>query len=195
VFLAGAPARGLYRKYRVKTVQGSDDFASIQEIVDRRLSRALAEGQPLPDLLLIDGGEGQVAAAKRALEKYDLRSLPMIGLAKREETIVFPDHRAPLQLSRRSEALRLLQRVRNEAHRFAVSYHRALRSNRLRSSVLDGIEGVGPQRKALLLRTFGSPRALARASEAEIAAVPGIGRAMARRILAALGDRGETGSE
>jgi excinuclease ABC subunit C len=143
---------------------------------------------------VIDGGEGQVGAARKALEKYDLRSIPLIGLAKREETIVFPDERAPLQLPRRSEALRLLQRIRNEAHRFAVSYHRSLRSKRLRRSVLDGIEGVGPERKALLLRTFGSVRAMAQASEADIAAVPGVGKAIARRIQAALAERGRTES-
>lgn len=186
VFLAGEPARALYRRYRIKGVQGTDDFASIQEVVDRRVSRALAEGQALPDLLLIDGGEGQVSAARKALEKYDLRGLPMIGLAKREETIVFADARPPLQLGRRSEALKLLQRVRNEAHRFAVSYHRGLRSKRLRASALDGIEGIGPQKKARLLRAFGSVRALRLAKEEDVAALPGIGLATARKILAAL---------
>jgi excinuclease ABC subunit C len=184
-FIAGRPEKALYRRYRIKTVEGADDFASIQEVVDRRVSRALDEGQDLPDLFLIDGGKGQLGAARRALAKYDLESLPAVGLAKREELVIFHD-RPALRLSRRSDALKLLQRIRNEAHRFAVGYHRTLRSKRLTRSALDDVPGIGPHRKALLLSTFGSVDTMRRASEAELAAIPGIGRATARTILEVL---------
>ncbi len=192
VFVAGKPARKLYRRYRIKTVTGADDFASIQEVVDRRVSRAIAEGTELPDLLLIDGGEGQLAAARRALAKYDRESLPTIGLAKREERVVFPDARPTLRLPRRSEALQLLQRIRDEAHRFAVTYHRQLRGRRLRASSLDDVPGIGPARKAQILRHFGSARAVRRASLEDLASLPGIGRATAARILESLNPRPES---
>jgi excinuclease ABC subunit C len=190
VFENGAPRRSLYRRYRIRRVAGADDFASIQEVVDRRVSRALAEGAALPDLVLIDGGAGQLSAARRALAKYDIADLPIIGLAKREERIVFPDSRGTLRLSRRSEGLKLLQRIRNEAHRVAVQYHRRLRSRRLKGSRLDEIEGIGPARKAMLLRSFGSIAGIREAGLERLARLPGIGRAMAARILAAL-DSGE----
>lgn len=192
VFVAGKAQKSLYRRYRIRRVSGADDFASIQEVVDRRVSRAIAEEQALPDLFLIDGGEGQLGAAMRALEKYDLHGTPAIGLAKKEERIVFPDARPTLRLSRRSEALKLLQRVRNEAHRFAVSYHRTLRGKRLSASALDDVPGIGPARKALLLRTFGSVRALRAAGVDALAELPGIGRATAQRVLDTLATNGAT---
>lgn len=195
VFVAGKPVRSLYRRYRIRRVVGADDFASIQEVVDRRVSRAIAEEQSLPDLLVIDGGEGQLGAAMRALEKYDLAPVPAIGLAKKEERIVFADDRPTLKLPRRSEALRLLQRVRNEAHRFAVAYHRTLRGRRLTASALDDIEGIGPARKALLLRRFGSVREIARAGVEKVAELPGIGLDTARRIVAALASPDEAPPE
>ncbi len=186
VFVGGRPQKALYRRYRIRGVEGTDDFASIQEVVERRLSRSLAEDSPLPDLLVIDGGAGQVSAARQVLEKYDLAGLPMIGLAKRDERIVFSDARPPLRLPRRSPGLRLLQRIRDEAHRFALGYHRTLRGRRLKRSALDAIPGIGPARKALLLRAFGSLTALRDAEVDAVAALPGIGRATAVKILAAL---------
>ncbi len=186
VFVAGRPSKSLYRRFRIRRVEGTDDFASIQEAVDRRISRSLAEDRPLPDLLLIDGGAGQVSSAHGVLGKYDLGRLPLIGLAKRDERVVFPDARADLHLPRRSPGLRLLQQIRNEAHRSAVRYHRSLRRRRLTRSALDAIPGIGPARKAQLLNTFGSVAALRKADVESVARLPGIGRATAMKVLAAL---------
>jgi excinuclease ABC subunit C len=187
VFVAGTAERKLYRHFKIRSVEGPDDFASMHEVVERRVSRALDEDAGLPDLFLIDGGEGQLGAAMRVLEKYDLHDrVSAVGLAKKDERVVFPDGRRPLHLPRRSPALKLLQSIRDEAHRFALRYHRTLRGRRLTASALDDVPGVGPARKARLLRTFGSVDALRAASEEEIAAIPGIGRKTAHDLLRAL---------
>ena len=186
-FRDGAPRKSGYRRYRLKSVAGQDDLASVAEVVERRFRRLAAEGEPRPDLLLIDGGPGQLAAAARALEAVGVADQPLISLAKREELV----HRwggpeAPLALPQNSGALRLLQRVRDEAHRFARGYHRRARSGRSLASALDGIAGLGEARRRLLLDQFGSVAAIAAAPLAELTALAGIGPALARRIQAGL---------
>jgi excinuclease ABC subunit C len=180
------PKRGEYRKFKIKTVEGTDDFASMREVVTRYFQRRLEEGKALPDLVVIDGGAGQLGAARAALDALGLERLPAVSLAKREEEIFFPDRAEPLRLSRRSPALRLLQRARDEAHRFAVTYNRKRRAMRTITSELLQIPGVGPRRRRALLHAFGSVQGVREASEAEIAKLPGFSVELARRILEAL---------
>jgi excinuclease ABC subunit C len=181
-FEGGAPARSRYRHFRIRGVEGADDFAMIREVLERRLSH-LKEGKDRrPDLILIDGGKGQVSAARGAMEHLGVAGIPIVGLAKRNEEIYVEGASEPLVLPRSSAALRLLQRARDEAHRFAVEYHRKLRSRRLRRSELDDIPGIGVKRKTALLVEFGSLEALRKAAVEDIAAVPGIGRKTAERI-------------
>ena len=184
VAVDGLPSRPRYRRFRIKTVEGSDDPAMMAEVIRRRYSRVLAERKPLPDLVLVDGGVTQLSAARAELAALGLHTLPSAGLAKKfEEIHVEPSLLAePVRLPRESFALRVLQQIRDEAHRFALDYHRRLRARAIRNSILDDAEGVGDKRKELLLRTFGSVTRLARASEAEIAAVPGVGPVLARSL-------------
>lgn len=188
VSLDGMPQRSRYRRFRIKSVEGSDDPASMAEVVRRRYGRVLAEHQPLPDLVLIDGGVTQLGAARRELEALGLTQLPSAGIAKRfEELHTSVDLSQPtVRLPVGAPGLRVVQRLRDEAHRFALTYHRALRNRKIRESLLDEIEGVGEKRKELLLKHFGSVRRMARASEDELAAVPGVGPALARELLGAL---------
>ncbi len=187
VFEDGAPKRSDYRRFRIRTVQGQDDFAALAEVLRRRFHRARAEGEEqrgwenLPDLVLVDGGAGQVSAAQAVLAEAGL-AIPLIGLAKKEEVIHRPGAAEPLVLPRDSVALYMLQRLRDEAHRFAITYHRGRREKAGLRSRLDEIPGIGPRRKAILLKKFGSVPGIREASEEEIAAVPGIGRALAREI-------------
>ena len=190
VFEDGQPRTGEYRRFRIKGVQGQDDFASHQEVLRRRFRRALdtEEGGAeqlrwrMPDLVIIDGGKGQVSAARQVLDELGLHDLPMAGLAKEREELFTPGRSEPIVLPATSQALYLLQRLRDEAHRFAITYHRQLRGKAATRSVLDDLPGVGPARKRALLRVFGSGRALKRASTEEMAAVPGIGPELAARI-------------
>src|SRR5690606_22175036 len=183
VFSGGRPDKSEYRRSRIKGDWGNDDFRSPEEAVARYFRRRQEEGKPLPDLVVIDGGKGQLAAARKALEALDLGHQPTVSLAKREEEVYAPGRPAPIRLSRRSPALRLLQRLRDEAHRFAVTYNRKLRTRRTIQSSLAEIPGVGIARQRALLEHFGSVRALRAASEAEIARVPGIGPGLARVVL------------
>ena len=188
--------KSLYRRFRVKSVSGQDDFAAMREVVGRRFDRLMREELPLPDLLVVDGGAGQVAAARAALEDRSL-AVPLIGLAKREETIVFGDGRPELKLPVSSQSLRLLMRIRNEAHRFAVTYHRSLRGRAMIVSELDSLAGVGPVRRRLLIAAFGSVAAMREASAEEIARVEGIGTRAAEAVylhLHADGQGGEAGA-
>jgi excinuclease ABC subunit C len=178
----GKPNKDHYRRFRIKTVAGSDDFASMAEVVGRRYARLREEGADLPDLVMVDGGAGQLSAALRALEQLQLGSLPVIGLAKQMEEIYVPGQPEPLRLARNSPALHLIQRLRDEAHRFANAYHQTLRKRRIQESVLDEFPGLGQKRKLALLQHFGSIARLRGASVEQIAGVPGIGPKMAATL-------------
>ena len=182
-FEGGRPRKSEYRKFRIKGEGQQDDFAAIHEVVTRYLSRRREEGKPFPDLVVIDGGKGQLHAAIAAAQALGLGHLPFISLAKKEEEIFLPDRPDPLRLSRRSPSLRLLQRARDEAHRFGVAYNRARRAARTITSALLDIPGVGPTRRTRLLERFGSLAGVRSASPAEIAQLPGFSLELAERIL------------
>ncbi|MDD5087398.1 MAG: excinuclease ABC subunit UvrC [bacterium] len=182
VFHDGRPAKSHYRCYRIQQVEGMDDFASMREAVLRRFRRLQAEGLDLPDLVLIDGGKGQLAAALEAMRAAGAAGCPVIGLAKRLEEVYRPDDPEPHYLPRTSSALRLLQQIRDEAHRFAITYHRKLRQKRSLHSLLEDIGGVGPARRKALLTRFPTITALRRATVEEIATVPGLSLALAARV-------------
>jgi len=212
-FRNGVPDKDNYRRYRVRTVEGQDDFASMAEVVRRRYSRILLETRAvnpdaaefsqenafeaadrlqsetnpqsyvrLPDLIIVDGGKGQLSAACRELQRLGLHDLPIIGLAKEHEEIYRLDRAVPLQLPMDSGALRLLQRIRDEAHRFANAYHQLLMKKRIGESLLDDCPGVSQNRKNLLLRKFGSVNQLRKATVEEIVSTDGIGRKMAEEV-------------
>ncbi len=182
----GLPDRRLYRRFRIRTVEGADDPRSMAEVIGRRYARVQAEGKPLPGLILIDGGATQLRAARAALAGLGLGHVPAVGLAKEMEEIVLDDGRPSLLLPRDSDALRVLTRLRDEAHRFALDYHRRLRGRLIRESALDEIPGIGPAKKAALLTRFGSVYRLARASLEDIETVAGIDRSLAEAILRAV---------
>ena len=193
-FKNGRPSPRDYRRFRIRTVAGCDDFAAVREVVFRHARRLREEGHPFPDLLVIDGGAGQLGAAIAGLQAADAPPLPVMGLAKRQEEIHLPGRETPVVLPRHRPALKLLQAIRDEAHRFALAYHHGLRNARIRDSVLDDIEGVGPVRKLALLKTFGSLRRLSRATpEAVAAAIPGLGLTLARQVIQILGAQAGTG--
>ncbi|HTH63675.1 MAG TPA: excinuclease ABC subunit UvrC [Gemmatimonadales bacterium] len=184
-FEAGRPKKAEYRRYRIRGAQ-QDDFAAVNEVVTRFLRRRIDEQRPLPDLFVIDGGQGQLGAAVAAAAALGA-AVPIVSLAKREEEVYLPDRDEPLRLSRRSPSLKLLQRARDEAHRFAVSYSRQRRSRRTITSQLLTIPGVGPNRRRKLLERFGSVAGVRTATREEIASLPGFSRTLAERILDRLG--------
>ena len=211
VFEDGRPRNDQYRRFRIRTVEGQDDFASMREVLTRRFKRlaehrgpegeqdgeqeAGASDEPdapeapwdtLPGLVVIDGGRGQLGAALDVLRDFGLGDVPACGLAKREEEIYVADLAEPVRLPRSSQALYLLQRVRDEAHRFAVTYHRTVRGKRVRQSALDAVPGIGPKRKRALLRKFGSVKALRAASIEEIAATEGLSSRLAETVKRSL---------
>ncbi|HKC48458.1 MAG TPA: excinuclease ABC subunit UvrC [Gemmatimonadales bacterium] len=181
-FEAGRPKKAEYRRYRIRGAQ-QDDFAAVSEVVTRFLRRRIDEQRPLPDLIVIDGGKGQLGAAVTAAAAVGGATVPFASLAKREEEVYLPDREAPLRLSRRSPSLKLLQRARDEAHRFAVTYSRQRRSRRTITSQLLTIPGVGPNRRRRLLERFGSVAGVRTATREEIASLPGFSRTLAERIL------------
>jgi excinuclease ABC subunit C len=185
-FENGRPKRSEYRKFKVKTVEGTDDFASIQEVVRRYFERRLSDEKPLPDLIVIDGGKGQLSAAHVALAELNLADRPLISLAKRDEEVFIWGREEPLRLSRRSSGLRLLQQARDEAHRFAVTYNRKRRSMRTVTSELLKVPGIGPVKRRQLLKEFGSIQGVRDASEEAIAKLPGFNVERARRLLESL---------
>ena len=194
VFEDGKPRTGEYRRFRIKTVEGPNDVASHQEVLRRRF-RATKSGEEgseeerrwaMPDLVIVDGGKPQVNAAKAVLDELGLHDLPLAGLAKEREELFLPGRPDPVVLPPTSSALYLVQRLRDEAHRFAITYHRTLRDRRTVRSAFDDLPGVGPKRKRELLKVFGSIKRVREAPVEQIAAVPGISRALAERIKATL---------
>jgi excinuclease ABC subunit C len=208
-FRNGVPDKDNYRRYRIRTVEGQDDFASMAEVVRRRYSRVLLEARDanpdvaefsqenptealdrtatfapvrLPGLIIVDGGKGQLSSACRELQRLGLHDLPIIGLAKEYEEIYRPGRALPLVLPPDSGALRLLQRIRDEAHRFANAYHQLLMKKRIGESILDDCPGVSQNRKNLLLRKFGSVNRLRKATVQQIAATEGIGPKLAEDV-------------
>jgi excinuclease ABC subunit C len=192
VFEGGVPRKSDYRSFVIRSTEGQDDVGSIHEVLLRRFTRAVGVSEPgeydpsfeaVPDLVLIDGGKGQLGAAVAALTEAGLDEVvPVISLAKREEEVFLPGHAAPLVLDRDAPALLLLQRVRDEAHRFAVGLHRRRRSAQTTDSLLDGLPGVGQRRKTAILRHFGSPERFVQASREELEAVPGLPGKVAREV-------------
>lgn len=181
-FSESRPERKNYRRFKIRSFDGNDDFRAMEEVVGRRYRRMAEQGTPFPDLIVIDGGKGQVTAALRAFLILDLDPPPLIGLAKKEETIIFPSEREPLRLPHHDSGLRLLQRVRDEAHRFANSFNADLRSKKIRESILDDIPGLGNKRRQLLLDHFGSIQAIRNADAVDLSAVKGIGPRFAKAI-------------
>lgn len=189
-FRRGQPEKSRYRKFKLKAAVGGDDPAGIAEAVERRYHRLQEEGtDDLPDLVLIDGGAVQLAAAVRILDSLDIdrQRLPVLGLAKRLEEIYLPDVEGPQSLGRSAPAVRLLQRVRDEVHRFAVGYHRQRRGGRVKATLLTEVRGVGEKRARDLLRHFGSVKRMLQSGEEAIARVEGIGPTTARRIMESMG--------
>ncbi|MGL4854905.1 MAG: helix-hairpin-helix domain-containing protein, partial [Lentisphaeria bacterium] len=205
-FIDGKPAPSQYRRYKIKTVEGIDDFASMNEVVGRRYTRVINENLPRPDLIIIDGGQGQLSAAISILKNLGLspvifdpyspvlsiapNEIIIMGLAKKKEELYIPGLPATVFLPRHSQALHMLQFLRDEAHRFAITFHREYRAKAIASSVLDDIEGVGEKRKKILLNHFGSVARLRKASIDEISNVKGIGIKFASSIFQALNKKG-----
>ncbi len=191
VFDDGRPKPSLYRRFRIRTVAGANDYAMLQEVLRRRFKRLRQGGGDsaspdawtvLPDLILIDGGKGQLNAAVDALAEMEIESVPVASIAKEHEEVFLPGRSKPIILPGNSPGLHLLQRLRDEAHRFAIGYHHKIRRRNAFDSTLDAVPGIGPRRKRALLRQFGSLRAIRNASEEELAAAEGVSPALARRI-------------
>lgn len=189
VFVEGMPAKGQYRRFRIRTVEQPNDYAMMQEVLRRRFRRAILK-EPgaentwtqLPDLMVIDGGKGQLNAALEVMSEYGLEGVPVVGLAKAREEIFKPGEPDPVNLPLDSPGLLLMQHVRDEAHRFAISYHQRLRRRERLSSVLEEIPGIGPKRRQALLRRFGSVEDIRKASLDDLATVEGMNRTVARRV-------------
>jgi excinuclease ABC subunit C len=188
-FEAGRPKKGEYRKFKIQGLGQQDDYAAIHEVITRYLTRRRDEALPLPDLIVIDGGKGQLNAALDAMHKIGLGPIPIVSLAKREEEVFLPGRADSVRLPRRSPSLRLLQRARDEAHRFGLAYNRQRRTSRTITSELLNVPGVGPNRRRRLLERFGSLAGVRSASVAELATVPGFSTRLAERILSHLNSK------
>ena len=194
VFVQGAPSKQDYRHFRIKTVEGANDFASMAEVLKRRFRRAnepdvarSVDGKEnrwaiMPDLVIIDGGKGQLSAALDAMQEAGVSHIPTVGLAKQHEEIYIPGRPAPVILPRSSQGLYLVQRIRDEAHRFAISYHRKLRDSQSTRSLLDEIPGIGPRRRKALIDRFETLDGIREATVDDLAAVPGMNRQAAEQI-------------
>jgi excinuclease ABC subunit C len=203
VFEGGAPKKSDYRRFRIRTVEGADDFAAMNEVLGRRLARFEDQHDrsphdperdgsfaALPNVIVIDGGKGQLSAGLAALQGFRERGVAVVALAKRIEEVFLPGRRAPLVLDHETPELQLLQRVRDEAHRFAIEHHRSRRDKAMTSSILDELPGIGPVRKRVLLRHFGSPEAVVSATREELEATPGLPGKVARELYAQLNKTG-----
>jgi len=180
VFVDGKPKKSEYRKFKIKSVEGPDDFASMREVIERRYSRVIEEGRAFPDLIMVDGGKGQLSSAVEVLNRFGIRDQPIIGLAKRLEEVFVPGKSEPELLPKTSSGLRLLQQTRDEAHRFAVTYHRSVRSKRTLQTELDLIEGIGKKRATELLEAFGSVQGVKFATHEQLGEI--VGEKVANRI-------------
>jgi excinuclease ABC subunit C len=194
VFDGGRPKPAHYRRFRIKAVPGANDYAMLQEVLKRRFKRVAATGTStpdtwaiMPDLVLIDGGKGQLNAAREALEEVGAKSIPLASLAKENEELFVPGRKKAIILPRNSPGLQLLQRLRDEAHRFALAYHTRMHRKKTFTSILDGVPGIGPKRKRALLRRFGSLQGIKNAALDDLAAVPGMTRAIAGKLKEDLG--------
>lgn len=185
-FIDGRPSKKNYRHFKITGIEGPNDFAMMHQVVTRRFKRLQAENQSFPDLLLIDGGKGQLSSAVSALRSLGIEDQPVIGLAKQLEEVFIPGHSDPQNIPKVSSSLKLLQALRDESHRFAVTFHRQVRKKRTLHSVLEDIEGVGPVRRKQLLRHFGSMKRLREASLEKVKAVDGVGPKLAEQIVRAL---------
>ena len=193
-FSGGRPCREKYRRFRIKTVGQSDDFAMMHDAITRHFGRLLREKRQLPGLMLVDGGKGQLSSAIKALAEIGCPPFPVLGLAKRNEEIFLPGFFRPIVLDRHDPAIRMLQALRDEAHRFAITFHRSLRQKAMEHSLIDEVPGFGKKRKFLLLKEFGSVRDIRKATPGEIAKrLPGIGEKLAEKLLTHL--RGNSRSD
>jgi excinuclease ABC subunit C len=182
VFRNGKPSKAEYRHYNIRMVKGPDDFASMEEVVFRRYRRLIDEDEKLPQLVIVDGGKGQLSAALKSFERLGIRGrVSLVGIAKRLEEIYFPGDKIPLYIDKNSYSLKLIQNARNEAHRFGISFHRSKRSVSMNRSILDQIKGIGPVTKQKLLKKFGSVENIAGASPEELSAL--IGHSRAKKLL------------
>jgi excinuclease ABC subunit C len=178
VFRNGKPAKKEYRHFNIKTVEGPDDFASMEEVVFRRYKRLQEEKASLPQLIVIDGGKGQLSSALKSLEALNLRGkIAIIGIAKRLEEIYFPDDPIPLYLDKKSESLKIIQQLRNEAHRFGINFHRNKRSKMAFDSVLEGIDGIGDKTAEQVLKKFKSVKRIKEATLEDLSEVVGWSKA------------------
>jgi excinuclease ABC subunit C len=185
VFRSGRPSNREYRHFNIKSVTGPDDFASMEEVIFRRYKRMLDEQTSLPQLIVIDGGKGQLSSAMKSLDELGLRGkITVIGIAKKLEEIYFPGDSVPMYLDKNSITLKVIQNLRNEAHRFGINFHRGKRSSKMNRSFLDEISGIGEKTKELLLKKFGSVKKIREASPEALEGV--IGRKKAALLSAAL---------
>jgi excinuclease ABC subunit C len=181
VFKNGKPSKKEYRHFNIKTVEGPDDFASMTEVVYRRYKRLLDEGQPLPQLIIIDGGKGQLSAALKSLDELGLREkIAIIGIAKRLEELFYPNDPIPLYLDKKSETLKIIQQLRNEAHRFGIEHHRNRRSKSALKSELESIPGIGDKTRIQLLQAFKSAQRVSFAKLDELEHI--VGKSKAQKI-------------
>lgn len=185
VFRNAKPSKKEYRHFNIKTVEGADDFATMREVITRRYSRLVEEGEELPQLLVVDGGKGQVTSAIEALNGIGLQGqIAVVGIAKRLNEVYFPGDSIPLFIDKNSETLHVIQRLRDESHRFAINFHRKQRSKGQVTSILDNIPGIGPKTRTLLLKQFKSLKRIKEANEQDLAAV--IGPVKARALITGL---------
>lgn len=192
VFIDGEPEKDEYRRFKIKTFEGNDDFKSLQEVLSRRIERLKTDPEkfPKPDLIIIDGGKGQLSSVKEIFDEKGVFGIDLISLAKREEEIFLPEKSEPVVLSKRDYCLKMLQRIRDEAHRFAITFHRSLRGKRALSSVLDGVKGLGKVKAQAVMERFKDLSGIISANREELMQVDGVGESLADEIIKKLTEEG-----